>query len=466
MSRKLFLFAIIVPGVLTSLSMYSSYNQHENLVNGLEVICDEVATEHVSILNIISAFSGHLYKDFCDSIMKLVMKELKFKIRQEDVDNLGTFKLQAPRKLSVIVAENYEQFVKILSELNNANFEIHGHFIVTLLNGKIAEIPQIFEEFWKRNIYNVIAVYEDSNVVIVDTFFPFRSSTDCSNTSPVTINRFENGSFIEGLDHIFIEKMNNLQQCQVKIATAEHAAPHISRKRLPNGQEIFHGRDYDLLEALAYGLNFKLNFTYVDQIGYIYPNGTAFGSLEKVLKNEADLSLGDWWLRLYRLAYYDATTSYISERLMFIIPYGREMTSVEKLMHPLTVTSWLVLIGFIICGFFVIFVTKSQSRKVQDFIIGEKVNYPYLNLAVALFGQTQQPLPKKNFARFLLMNFLLLSLVIRTAYQGKMFQIMKMNLKHSEVDSMDDIIDKGYDVLLPDIFVDYMVWRNFKYTTW
>ena len=42
------------------------------------------------------------------------------------------------------------------------------------------------------------------------------------------------------------------------------------------------------------------------------------------------------------------------------------------------------------------------------------------------------------------MNFLILALVIRTAYQGKLFQIMQANLKHSEPQTLAEMERQGY----------------------
>lgn len=66
----------------------------------------------------------------------------------------------------------------------------------------------------------------------------------------------------------------------------------------------------------------------------------------------------------------------------------------------------------------------------------------------AFIGGTQRPLPKRNFARFLLMMFLIFSLVIRTVYQGAFYQLLKSNKRHKGVQSMDEIVKSDFQFFI------------------
>lgn len=87
---------------------------------------------------------------------------------------------------------------------------------------------------------------------------------------------------------------------------------------------------------------------------------------------------------------------------------------------------------------------KTRSQFVQDFIFGAGVKSPIFNMFVGLFGDSQFILPKTNFARYVLMMFLMYSLVIRTAYQGSYFDILQSNQAHGEVKPIDEMIKKDF----------------------
>lgn len=436
--------------------------KNENLASAVKKISTKIMSN--SILNVILASSKPDSKEFCDSFMKVCMNRLKVRLRLHTPERIKNPQVASPRKYSVIIIATFRDFKFMLRKLISRKFQVHGHYIFVLTNGSFPEIPQIFYEVWKNDFYNVIAAYEDTNGhVPVLTFLPYRAKYDCFNTSPVLINKYVNGSFTNGLgNNIFPKKLHNMQKCSVRVASPKSWPPHTSFDHLPNGTLVGNGRDYDMISALAGSLNFSINFTYIGSVGYILPNGSAGGPPESVLKNESDIVLGDWWLMLNRLKIFDATDSYMSEKLVFVVKYGEELSSFEKLLYPLKITAWVSILSFLILVTIIIIVIKKQAILIQNFVFGVNVNSPYLNLVTGLLGQNLSRLPKRNFARFLLMNFLLFALVLRTVYQGKMFEIMKSNIKHSEPNSISDAIERGYELICSETTFTFSGLQNFR----
>jgi hypothetical protein len=46
-----------------------------------------------------------------------------------------------------------------------------------------------------------------------------------------------------------------------------------------------------------------------------------------------------------------------------------------------------------------------------------------------------------------LMVFLLFALIIRTLYQASYFNLVQSNKHHKELEKIDEIIDRGYEIL-------------------
>jgi hypothetical protein len=84
----------------------------------------------------------------------------------------------------------------------------------------------------------------------------------------------------------------------------------------------------------------------------------------------------------------------------------------------------------------------------QDFIFGSRNRSPYLNVLTGFVGGAQTVEPQRNFARFLLMMYLLFCLVKRSLYQGALFQFLQMDDRHSAVQSIDEVVELNFRVFM------------------
>lgn len=320
-------------------------------------------------------------------------------------------------------------------------FKTSGLYLVLLTNGNIHEIKSIFDILWSNQIYNVNVLFEDENKsILVHTFMPFTAG-QCSGPDPVLINEFLNGKFTNDLKKLFANKMQNLHNCPVTVSIAVSVEPYVIIKRFSNGRFKLTGEDIKVLKALSQSLNFKIVYIFIGNGGCFLSNGTALGTLKALLDGLAEISISNWWLKVDRLQFLDATNDYLSDAVSFIIPSGQELSSFEKLAYPFEFSVWaMVLICFLI-GFIVIFTVNCRQKVVQHFVLGPVAN-PYYNMLVALLGGAQNVLPKTNFARFLLMMFLMYSLVMRTLYQGAFYELLRSNKHHKKLESMAEIIQK------------------------
>jgi hypothetical protein len=258
------------------------------------------------------------------------------------------------------------------------------------------------------------------------------------------INRFKDGKFENGTENFFPEKMKNLHGCEVRLSVANESKPSLVVEYFPNETFILSGKDFKLISTIAESLNFKINTTFIGPYGYFLLNGTAQGALKGLLDNKADLSISNWLLKLNRLPFLDVATSHYNDALVFIIPPGAEIGPLEKLIYPFQTIVWIAIIACYLIGTVVIIIIKKQPVTVQDLIFGENVRHPHWNHYMGILGGGQDVLPNNFFARFILMMFLIYTLVIRTAFQGLYFELMQSDGKHKEAQSIDDMIARDY----------------------
>lgn len=131
-----------------------------------------------------------------------------------------------------------------------------------------------------------------------------------------------------------------------------------------------------------------------------------------------------------------------------MVPPGEEYGDFEKFFRPFSTNVWLGLALVFAVATIVTILTIRSSETVYNFVIGRGINAPFLNLIAVIFGVSQKKLPKRNFARFILMMFILYCLIVRTVYQVGMYNNIKSNEKKPDLASIDEMLEKKYDFYL------------------
>lgn len=103
-----------------------------------------------------------------------------------------------------------------------------------------------------------------------------------------------------------------------------------------------------------------------------------------------------------------------SDVISLTIPYGEPFTALEKMFYPFDNYVWIFFTAtFMIAYLVILFINFLGHTVTENFIYGENVRSPALNVFSIFMGCGLKVLPKKNFARFLLMSFVLFCLVMR-----------------------------------------------------
>lgn len=427
--------------LINSLQGFSG-NNSRNLEKATFEIIDRTSSEKLSNIDILFMLNNREFEELVDRILPKI--DLKFTSRLNSSKfNDCSFK--------IILLKNFYEF----SNFQQAGFKPSGYYLIILVKAETFEIENIFKAFWASQISNVIVFQPDlkNDTIQVKTFFPFQQGK-CHDTTPVTINKFQGGKFEN--ENFFPEKLSNLHQCIVKTAISFSNEPYAVMIKNPNGSVTLTGTEIKSIELLAEKLNFRIDFIKFDDVGYFYDNGTAKGPLKAVKDGTADLSIAGWWVKEARAKFMSMSTSYDSDPFFLILPSGRRLSSLEVLVYSFSVNLWIALLVTLGIGGLVIIIIRRMPKKVQNFVFGTGVNYPHLNMLIALVGGSQSRLPGRNFARFLLMLFLLFTLVLRTVYQGLYFELLQSNKIYNEDSTIEDMIDKNFKFYINEGNVDIL----------
>lgn len=428
-----------------------------SLVEAVNKVFTKAFVHHVTITNLIlpDSSDGFSIRDFVNDLVHTISLKGKTRIC---IFTSSKIPLSSERKKRsiVFIANSFETFLDIYENVKSHSFKFNGRYLMVLTDGEIPQVNEIFNLFWRKHIYNVNIIFRTINdSTVIKSFNPFIHKK-CNIPSTIIINEFKNGSFLKPeTEDFFPNKMQNLHQCPITVAIADNRQPFVFAKfKKKSSMSELSGRDIKLIKLLAEQLNFKINYTFIGPDQYFFENGTADGPLKALLDGVADMSISDFFLKSNRVKFFDASTVYVTQSLVFVIPQGKQLAPLEKIFYPFSTELWVMIAICFLIGFFVIFVVNCLSKSSQNVVFGEGVNYPYLNMFNGFIGGSQNVLPKKNFARFLLMLLLISSLVVRTIYQASYFQLIQKNKHHKKVQSVNEMIRKDFKFYVHPSMVD------------
>ena len=134
-----------------------------------------------------------------------------------------------------------------------------------------------------------------------------------------------------------------------------------------------------------------------------------------------------------------------------MIPIGAPYTSFEKMFRPFHMHTWIaVILLYLAATTFITVIRCIKSKIIRNMVFGTRNQRPYLNMVEVFLGGTlkEETLPTKNFARTLLMIFILYSLIIRTVYQGSLVRNLQSENRKPSVANIDEMIEKSYTFYL------------------
>jgi hypothetical protein len=144
---------------------------------------------------------------------------------------------------------------------------------------------------------------------------------------------------------------------------------------------------------------------------------------------------------------YHFTSVFKFETYVLVVPPGQLYSNYEKVFLPFDLETWLCLIATFAGAFLSIFMINNLSKNIRDLLYGKGVYTPSFNVISIFFGMGQVKLPTGNFARIILIIFILFCLVIRNAYQGVQFEMLTKEMRRRPAQTIQDLIDWNFEIL-------------------
>lgn len=360
------------------------------------------------------------------------IKEENIPFRIQDFSNLNVKDLEW-KKSSIITLSRkrkedlffpYGVYSKDIYDVAASTIYYHiSDFTVSDIKRHMQEL----QLFLKSNeLYFVIDETEYLRLLTFDRFSPAL----CWKFKLIEINRFSKKLNRWLTKEFSIDRVDSLNGCNFVIDFASDSRGEAVKNALQLKGKVesqFHFLTRKIFQALSSQLNFTLIPKKKDQ----------FGKLNlAIIGFERNMEDGSNFRRLSR--------PFLYQDVFVGVPVGEKFNGFEKLVLPFDTATWFLTNLTFLLSFLTIFILKFTRESVRNFIIGAHVLTPSLNILIIFFGLSQIRMPGRNFARFITMLFIMYSLVIRVAWQGKMFEYLQKDLRKPEMQSIEQLRENNF----------------------
>ncbi|XP_055910418.1 uncharacterized protein LOC129944779 [Eupeodes corollae] len=352
-----------------------------------------------------------------------------------------------PWDYHIFLVDSFEAFDEIRWNFPQTFYERNFRFLIVLTKFTPEYLPvleRIFSSCRRFHVINANIVLQHPSLGVYVFKYELFTAEKCHLVQPYLFFRFKDN--LKEIPKIFPRKLFNFYGCPLRI-TARSNPPFVTfsgNKSNPvckdNTWTSLSGMDGELIKLLARNLNFTINLLPFPRGDTFFVNYTGFGCFAELLHGRADIGIGGFSASNPKRLVLTVSDVYQISPVVFIIRGGRELDPISRLVSPFELDVWIYLTVFLIFGTIMIAFLRYTSLSVQTFVFGEEISCPMTNFFAVFLGYPMNRLPLRNFARFVLLVWLLSSLVLRNAYQGSLFDSFRMDrFSH---------IPKGYNELM------------------
>jgi len=149
-------------------------------------------------------------------------------------------------------------------------------------------------------------------------------------------------------------------------------------------------------------------------------------------------------MQYFKLEILTATDVLFTDTTTIVIPRPFLIDSIQKILLPFAVTSWMSIGVVVMSAGGVVIVLNFLPNSFHDHVIGDNLNGGVLNVWNVLLGGPQSILPRESLPRFLLATFVIFTFLIRTMYQGQLFNLLKSDINLVQLKTVDDLLDHKF----------------------
>lgn len=138
----------------------------------------------------------------------------------------------------------------------------------------------------------------------------------------------------------------------------------------------------------------------------------------------------------------------------FMIPPGEPYSQLEKMFMMFDYEVWIAIFVTFMVALVSIQIVNRMAQSARSLVYGSNITSPTLNLMATFLVGGQNQMPRSSFARFLLMLFMIFSLIIRTCHQSTLFKFLQADLRKPMISSYQELVDRNFTYLGPQVITE------------
>ncbi|CRK91822.1 CLUMA_CG005447, isoform A [Clunio marinus] len=407
----------------------SSKNHFSTAING---VVENYFNKHNERFDIISAAENEFH---FDEIVNGIMKTTNQTVRITELlpDEGPEIVIN---ESTIFLFENDDVFISYLQIIRFSTSKRNIHILFYVPNLTTTTFNLINKKFVVPGLKQKSFLINEKGKLVLKSISRF-SQPNCRTQKLKAINYFSETNLKWSSSRFFLDKIDNFQGCEI-IFGGIVSFPAAYEELQKNNIIKITGYHVDLINIIAPYANYKVNISFFKKV--------SSGRKKNISPDVFISSLLLHGTRNREHNFNTPTQAIHYELIRIIVPPRESYTSFEKLLLAFDKPVWNLIIITFALAFMAIIILRFCPRFIREFVIGRNVKEPALNVLIAFFGVGQTILPRRNFARFLLIMFILYSLIIRTAYQGKSFEFLQKDMKRKGVQTVKDLFDKNYTI--------------------
>ena len=346
------------------------------------------------------------FSEFMNKLLKIKSANTKVTISKTELNKIYSNKQLGDS--SIVVFDSVEKFVKNASTLIwTSNKRYRNHQLVYVPGLTTSDIVKTFQNGYLIDHVNFL-MHETDNSIELVTAYMFTPQA-CKKLQLKTINRFDLQTLEWDNSIFYPNKYENFYGCELIVTK--------------NSDNFFGFIYYNLLEmTFKEQLNAKLTHSSYD---------TWDCERCDLISYETSLLFDEFVAGVVSDA-----VSFHSFRIL--IGPGEPYTDLERMFMMFDFQLWVAIAVTFFIALIATLALSFTSRKFRNIIVGRYNQNPTVNLISTFLSGSQYRTPGRNSARFLLILFIIWSLIIRTCHQSMLFKLMQSDLRRPTIKTLDE----------------------------
>lgn len=347
------------------------------------------------------------YETLVDEILRKKTDSLRVQLWKSEVWQPSVLELKVS---TFLIFESVKVFKEVAAFIDwqPTRKASHPH-LVHISGASIKDLQDNIKNGFSIDNVAFIIQQGQKSIELVSSFM--YTPQKCQTNQFLTINTFSRKSMKWNNSEFYPKKYQSFHSCPLNIWVPE--------------EENFPGWELDITKALSKSLNFTVKF------GLPNPRDR-YGLVQRTQYLFTERFHGA----------FDISAPLLCYDVAFLIPPGEPLTQLEKMFLMFDWEVWVAIGVTFTLSLVTIQVINRMSRKVQNLVFGRDIQTPTLNVANIFLCGAQTRIPRERLARFLLVLFVIWSLIIRTCYQSMLYQYLQADLRQPEVRTVDELIEK------------------------